>query len=543
MTPVKHQVRNPRQIVLAFVSLLAAALLVLALWLLNGAPAQAQVGTGILRVATTGSDAPGCGGVTSPCRTVQYAVDLAQPGDEIRVATGVYTDVHSRAGITQVAYVSKSVALRGGYTTSNWDVPDPEANPSTLDAGGQGRVLYITGAITPTVEGLRITGGDATGLGGGIGSQADGGGGVYVYRASATISNCMIYSNTASTTRRGHGGGLYFEDNYSATLSTSVVQSNTASTADVGYGGGGFLCLNVNFQSRGNTLANNIASTAATGHGGGMFLYWYADVTFVTNTIHSNIASTAAEGYGGGLYPWFGTGLLQSNVVQSNVASTTDDGRCGGLYLRDSATMIMDTLVVSNTATLNSIATGHGGGICVHDGWIFTATNTLVADNHANTESSGLWLEGTSGNPTSAHLLHTTIANNHGGSGQGIHVGPYATLALTNTILSGHSVGIHVTAGSTARLEGTLWHDNGADTGGAGTILTGTVNVHGDPAFLDPAAWDYHLGSGSAAIDAGVDAGVTTDVDGDPRPLGGYDIGADEYVYPVRLLLPLALRQ
>jgi hypothetical protein len=62
-----------------------------------------------------------------------------------------------------------------------------------------------------------------------------------------------------------------------------------------------------------------------------------------------------------------------------------------------------------------------------------------------------------------------------------------------------------------------------------GTILTGTVNVWGDPAFLDPDGGDYHIGLGSAAVDAGIDAGVTVDIDGEPRPMGGgYDIGADE---------------
>ncbi len=81
-------------------------------------------------------------------------------------------------------------------------------------------------------------------------------------------------------------------------------------------------------------------------------------------------------------------------------------------------------------------------------------------------------------------------------------------------------------------LEGTLW-GNDTDWGGAGTIIIGTVNVWGDPAFVDPDAGDYHLGPGSAAIDAGVNAGVTTDIDGNPRPHGGgFDLGADEY-WPV----------
>ena len=66
--------------------------------------------------------------------------------------------------------------------------------------------------------------------------------------------------------------------------------------------------------------------------------------------------------------------------------------------------------------------------------------------------------------------------------------------------------------------------------------------MDGDPAFVDPANDDYHLGSGSAAIDAGVDAGVASDIDGDPRPAGiGYDIGADEFA--VHVYLPLIVRE
>jgi hypothetical protein len=125
-------------------------------------------------------------------------------------------------------------------------------------------------------------------------------------------------------------------------------------------------------------------------------------------------------------------------------------------------------------------------------------------------------------------LLHTTIADNHS-SGQGVFAS--GTLAFTNTIIAGHhSVGINVSGVSTTTLESTLWYNNGSDTGGGGTIATGTVNVYGDPALVNLSVWDYHLTAGSAAIDAGVDAGVTTDIDGDVRPQGtSPDLGADEY--------------
>ncbi len=83
---------------------------------------------------------------------VQAAVDDAGC-TEIKVAEGTYTGVQGRAVpvgylsapasglITQVVYISRTVVVRGGYTTTNWTTPDPAAQPSTLDAGGLGRAL------------------------------------------------------------------------------------------------------------------------------------------------------------------------------------------------------------------------------------------------------------------------------------------------------------------------------------------------------------------------------------------------------------------
>jgi hypothetical protein len=115
-----------------------------------------------------------------------------------------------------------------------------------------------------------------------------------------------------------------------------------------------------------------------------------------------------------------------------------------------------------------------------------TLSNNLVAGNQATRLGSGLYIGGSS--PSS---LHTTIAQNTGGDGSGV----YATddyrnscyCTLVNTVLVGHTVGITVAAGNTLTLESTLWHANGPDTDGEGTILTDTVNVHDDLSLWTPA--------------------------------------------------------
>ena len=155
---------------------------------------------------------------------------------------------------------------------------------------------------------------------------------------------------------------------------------------------------------------------------------------------------------------------------------------------------------------------------------------------------------------SSPRLLHTTIARNGsaslttgGSDGSGLYVvtGPWggqSAVALTNTILVSHTVGITVAANNEARLTATLWGTgiwaNLADWGGAGTISTGTINLWGNPVFVDPDARDYHIGSASAArdvitstaCDARAGAGVKHDIDGQMRPMDwGYDLGADEF--------------
>lgn len=466
-----------------------------------------------LYVARTGVDSGDCTNSDFPCRTVQYAVDQAGEGNTIKVASGIYTGVQGRLAspgyggpsvITQVVYLSKTVTIQGGYTATNWTTPDPEAHPTTLDAQGNGRVLFVTGNITPTIAGLHITGGNAAMLGGGGPSRGDDAGdGVYVITATVSLNNNWVFDNTATPSLCAYGGGLYFQSS-SATLSGNKVFSNT------GCVGGGVLV----YDSTAVLDANTVFSNTGFQTGGGLSLA-NSVVTLTGNIVSSN------TGYygGGGVLVYESNATLNGNTITSNII--TGDNSGGVALVRSNSTLNGNT-IACNTSS------GTGGGVGFFEGTA-TLINNVIADNRTNWAGGGIYVS-----DASADLLHNTIVRNVGGDGAGIYVTNNSTVAMTNTILVSHTVGITVAAGSTVALEGTLWGSgawaNTTDWGGPGTIITGTsaYNYWSDPAFVNPNAGDYHIRYVSAALNAGIDAGVTEDIDGDPRSDGYPDIGADE---------------
>jgi hypothetical protein len=602
---------------------------------------QGETSGGVVRVAISGEDLPGCGAQENPCRTVQHAVSQALPNDEIRVAAGTYTGTNNYGGLSQVVFLSKTLTVRGGYTTTNWNVSDPEVNPTTLDAEGKGRVLVISDTITVHLEGLRFQGGDATGLGGGLAPAltggptiSDAGGGLYMLTATVTISNSLVISNTASTgsERPGCGGGFYVQagsvtlvqsevvsntagtnvysyggglyiDHGSAALLHNLIMSNTASLRDDGYGGGLYLYGGAPTEPPpkasllDNRFQGNYASRQSDGQGGGMYANHY-DVELLDNLIQYNTGGMAKEGKGGGLYIVFSSAVLEDNMVRYNVANrgiVTPEPRseeeeeeeapegisggvhfctCGDVTLR-SNTIFSNTAcihghgygggvsfckteatldsnqIISNTATFSTVQTvrGWGGGVWTGDNASLSMSNDLIAGNHAKTQGGGLWLgvENEGYNPRGHWMQHVTIAHN-GGDHYYAH-GLYVTNTmafLTNTIIAGHAdFGVYVPTGGEATLEATLWHENRIDHTYGSNIETGEHSYHGDPAFADPGAWDYHIGEGSAALDLGVATGVRRDMDGERRAWQAPDLGADEYWPPgvaIRAYLPLVLQ-
>jgi parallel beta-helix repeat protein len=302
----------------------------------------------------------------------------------------------------------------------------------------------------------------------------DAGGGAYIVSATVTFSNNQIFDNSVPSLD-GSGGGLYSYRS-SVTLANNIVISNSAHFS----GGGLFL------DDSASTLVRNTVASNTAGLGGGLVIQGQQSATITGNTVVSNTSD-----YGGGLFLEGGAPILDGNIIFSNTAQ-----HGGGLFLENTHAVIK---------------------------------NTVIADNRASGAGSGL-----SSYFSYPRLIHTTFAHNSG-STSAVNASFQSTVNMTNTILVSHTIGVYASLGSTITLESTLWGSgvwaNELDWSGGGTIMTGTHNYWGDPAFVNPNIGDYHIGTTSAAVDNGIDAGVAIDIDGEIRPFGtASDIGADEYV-------------
>ena len=555
---------------------------VLGAGLLLGLTLTIQAAPGDVYCVTPGGGTfPAC---TQVFTTIQAAVDAASGGEEIRVAAGTYTDLTVRSGVTQVVYLDKGVTLRGGYTAANWATSDPETNPTILDAQGQGRVMYITGTINPVIESLTLTQGDATGQGGD--PTGDAGGGVYIINATVTFSTNRVISNT--TGNAGLGGGIYLRNGNDSLIQNNEIRGNGN---NVGVAGGVYVGASSGVHVIGNDISENKANPYPNPGGGGSIggvgFFDSPNAILRQNTIEAN----RARHNGGFGFTNSPGAIVDQNIVQNNIANHIGGGQketgAGGIGFSDNIIITSNTFRGNRSAdragalriqnSLNAIVKNNrflensggsfgfgssaiGGALYVHLSEV-SMENNLIKGNVAYGTGSGLYFwssvvhmqnnvivdnriihstPSSGGQGAAVYLAsstvdmrHTTIARNTGHKGVGIHVAELfnvpSQLSLTNTILVSQTIGVSITAvaDSSLSIDSILWHNNGQNYRGNGTISV--VNEYtGDPGFQEDG---YHLKSKSEAINRGINAQVNSDIDGDPRPAeGGIDLGADERV-------------
>jgi parallel beta-helix repeat protein len=395
--------------------------------------------------ATTRYVAPGgdCGG-HSPCyATIQAAVDAAGNKDTILVAAGTYTGVSTHGSHTQVVYVDVGVTIRGGYTTAFTDPPDPIAHPTTLDAEGQGHVVYVGYLYEPvTLEGLRLTGGyaseDVSGDDTGGGLRMDGASGQKV-----TVRNCWIGDNVAE----GGGAGGIAADSTELVLTGSTVISNT--------GTGVILWKSDSPVLTGNTIASNSAggvSVLSASYGNGL--------TIQGNTFTGNA--------GNGIY----LDNIDSDGGNDVVSGNTFDGNDRGLFAKSISTNLRISGNTFHNNTNNNPCYQYdvkGGGIRLESANAEVLNNTFT-DNYA-CYGGGLSV----GNADWAYVLvrGNRFMTNRGGDGGAIHMesSGWTVTDLQYNVISGNQAqygggGVAIGVGVTTTIQSNLLTGNHANLGG-----------------------------------------------------------------------------
>jgi parallel beta-helix repeat protein len=275
----------------------------------------------------------------NPGESIQAAIDAADPGDEIEVAPGTYTEA--------IDFIGKAIRL---YSSGGPDV-------TTIDGDGAYHVVQcIRGEDNGTIlEGFTITGGEAKGSG------YDGdGGGMFNGYSSPTVTKCTFTGNTAE-----YGGGM-------CNITCSPTVTDCTFTFNYAYSGGGMHnYLNSSPTVTDCTFTGNNANYYS---GGGMFNFDSSSPTVTNCTFTNNNANSS----GGGMHNYLNSSPTVTNCTfTGNIAI---DG--GGMYNNTSFLTVTNCTFTSNTAD-------DGGGLHNYNSGP-TVTNCTFTGNTADTDGGGL---------------------------------------------------------------------------------------------------------------------------------------------------------
>jgi hypothetical protein len=324
------------------------------------------------------------------------------------------------------------------------------------------------------------------------------------------------------------GGGLAPVVNFSnAETTAAVLQGFTLQhgngTASFTYAGGGIHIYNASPTVQNNVVTANQA--CASGNG--------IDVSFSSavirdNTITGNSIAGCSGNWGGGIHVG---GAASAQIIHNTITNNSSDFG-GGLALFAAGTpTVMDNVVSGNRATT------WGGGIVGVNQSDATLVQNLITGNTAAQEGGGIYWTVPSG--TRGPVFVNNTASGNSGPDASVTLGGFdGQVQLFNNIFAASTTQPTVLCDTTysssppAFDHNDLFNSVGSAAGGScANFLASGSNISADPTFVG--ASDYHLATGSPAIDAGNNAAPAlpaTDLEGKPRVSGpAVDLGVYEF--------------
>ncbi|MFQ5510851.1 MAG: FlgD immunoglobulin-like domain containing protein [Candidatus Krumholzibacteriia bacterium] len=440
------------------------------------------------------------------------AIASAFDGDTLFLATTTLNNI-------SIA-IDRGVLLHGAWN-NDFTQRDLQSGKTVLNLNGN--VLVFPGTQGGGLDGFVLQNG--TGTPATVPFPADFGGAVKILGSSATVANCEMRFNAATTGSNYGVGGAIFARDCAVDLRDNFIHQNTATR------GGGIYLYNCTGTVTGNTIADNTVSTASSSaEGGGMVLAACPDVTLDGNAITGN---TGAK-FGGGIRIEASTAAISGGAISGNQAMVVS-GTGGGVDIDASAVSLSGVTISGNSASLvgGGVATTAasdltviecsvssntailGGGIYAVDGTADVRHNLIVA-NQGTTSGGGMFLGILSGGAVIGNTL-----DQNGSAGVGGMFLPDVPMEAFNNIVA-NSVGVGIECGGTislARSYNLVWNNSGGDYNGCGA---GSGSIAADPRFADAAGGDYHLALHSPAIDAGNPDVTFQDPDGSRGDMGWY---------------------
>ena len=490
------------------------------------------------------------GSAELPFKTIAHAVGAGYTTSRVVfAAAGIYEE-----------QVDTQVSIFGGYNKDTWE-RDIETNETKITYAGGNYALRVHGASKEDVvriQGLTIE------------HDGDGGESVAVIAQTAawycqnTILSLSASNNSVGVNLDDSQYVLFANDIYGGPASTSsigVVQQNDAEAL----------------------YANNVIYGAGAGSPSvGVALDIQGHAVLFGNTINA-----------GAVDSFYSIGVSLTATASTDdpvllIANEIDGGTLTGATVSAMGVRIDSTCA---TWLYGNIIDGGDGRLSTASPktiGVYSSAATLMIGNEidgglSNNETDGVWLNadarlinnviyGGLGSDNSngvlayegrARLIHNVIKGNSAQLGacalsQGVYVKSNAHGLLVNNIVYGGSgddaycIAPEGLSANTSLINNDLLFETDGCAVFDGECFTTMLTVNGctwdnceeaqgniseDPQFVG--GGDYHLTAGSQCIDAGVDSRgwddtrlALYDIDGDLRPVGGWDLGLDEYVAP-----------